>query len=109
MSEEITIRASRPGDRAAILRLAALDSKRYDGGELVLAESGGELVAAVPLAGGPPLADPFRPTAEIVALLELRAAQLRSAREGASGGRGRVAPAPARRRVRPARTSIATT
>ena len=107
MSEEITIRLSRPEDHAAVLRLAALDSKAYDGGELVLAERGGELVAAVPVAGGDALADPFRPTAEVVALLELRAAQLRSAGEDASGGRGLRVRA-GRRRARLARPSTAT-
>ena len=98
MTDEVTIRRSTPADRAAVLRLAALDSKRHDGGALVLAERGGELLAAVPLAGGPALADPFRPTAEIVALLELRAAQLRPAEGG--GGRARGARVPAWRRRR---------
>lgn len=36
----------------------------------------GELVAALPLTGGMPLDDPFRSTAELLRLLELRAAQL---------------------------------
>jgi hypothetical protein len=37
---------------------------------------GGELVAALPLDGGRPLADPFTHTTDIVRMLELRAAQL---------------------------------
>jgi hypothetical protein len=38
------------------------------------------LVAALPLDGGAALADPFKPTSDIVALLELRARQLRETR-----------------------------
>jgi hypothetical protein len=34
------------------------------------------VLAALPLAGGKPIADPFFRTAELVGLLELRAAQL---------------------------------
>ena len=90
MTDAVTIRRSRPVDHAALRRLAELDSKRHEGGELVVAERGGELVAAVPLAGGPALADPFLPTADVVALLEQRAAQLRVAGEERAGrARGR--------------------
>jgi hypothetical protein len=35
------------------------------------------MLAALPLGSGRVIADPFEPTAEVVALLELRAAQLR--------------------------------
>lgn len=73
---DTTIRRARDQDAYALGRLAQLDSGLYDGGPALLAESGGELLAAVPLGGGRSLADPFRPTAEVVALLELRAAQL---------------------------------
>jgi hypothetical protein len=67
----ITIRHSGRDDADDILRLAQLDSTRAPSGEVLLAEAGGELVAAVPLAGGRPIADPFRPTAAIVELLQL--------------------------------------
>ena len=40
--------------------------------------SADELRAALPLDGGRALADPFRPSAHIVELLELRARQLRA-------------------------------
>jgi len=73
---EYTIRRARGDDGLALGRLAQLDSALYDGGPALLAESGGELLAAVPLGGGRSLADPFRPTAEVVAVLQLRAAQL---------------------------------
>jgi hypothetical protein len=47
----------------------------------------GRLVAAVPLAGGQTLADPFERTEQLVRLLELRAAQLREV-----GGRRSLLP-----------------
>ncbi len=84
--EAITIRRSTPADRAALARLAALDSRRLPTGDLVLAQSEGVLRAAAPLAGGEALADPFVPTAALVALLEVRAAQL--APDGAGAPRG---------------------
>lgn len=72
----VTIRRSVPADTRAIERLAALDSARAPAGDLVVAEVDGCLVAALPLHGGRPVADPFQPTAELVRLLELRLSQL---------------------------------
>ena len=66
----VTIRRSHASDRAALRRLAE--------GELLVAEVDGELRAALPLAGGGAIADPFRPTAPLVSLLGLRAAQIRA-------------------------------
>jgi hypothetical protein len=66
-----------PADAAALSRLAQLDSARPPGPEQVLvAEVGGELRAALPLDGGPVIADPFQPTADLVAMLAERARQL---------------------------------
>ena len=79
----LTIREAHETDGHAVDRLATLDSAAPPLGALVVAEIDGDLVAAVPVAGGPAIADPFRPTAEIVHLLELRAAQLRAARRDA--------------------------
>jgi hypothetical protein len=44
------------------------------------------MLAALPLGAGRPIADPFEPTAELVALLELRRSQIESA-DGAGGRR----------------------
>jgi hypothetical protein len=74
--DEITIRLSRPEDRAAILRLAELDGRRPPSGESTLAIVGGELRAALPLGGGAAIADPFFPTSELVELLRVRRAAL---------------------------------
>jgi hypothetical protein len=73
---EITIRRSRPEDASALEELAQLDSRKLNGEDLLLAEVGGELRAAVPVGGGQPIADPFRPTAALVSMLSLRARQL---------------------------------
>src|SRR5438093_474407 len=75
----VTIRRSHARDRAALQRLAQLDSRRLAEGEVLVAEVDGELRAALPLEGGTGIADPFRPTAPLVSLLGLRAAQIRAA------------------------------
>jgi hypothetical protein len=72
----VLIRAARGSDGPAISRLAALDSARIPAGELLVAEADGALVAARSLSSGAAIADPFRPTADVLALLELRARAL---------------------------------
>lgn len=73
----LTIRIAVPADAAALDHLVQLDSAPQRAPvPTLLAEVGGELRAALPLDGGPPIADPFRPTAELVALLAERARQL---------------------------------
>jgi hypothetical protein len=73
----VTIRRAADADRHALERLAALDSARPPAGETLVAEAGGEQQAAIEVATGATIADPFRPTAHLVELLELRAAGLR--------------------------------
>lgn len=75
----ITVRRSRPDDQAQLARLAALDSARPLRGPALVAESGERMLAALPLDGGRPVANPFERTAELVALLELRREQLAEA------------------------------
>jgi hypothetical protein len=78
LSEPVLIRYSRDDDRAALERLAALDSRKLAGDAFLLAEVEGELVAAAPLdLDQEPLSDPFRPTASIRRLLRLQARQIR--------------------------------
>jgi hypothetical protein len=74
LAPSVLIRAARGSDGAAIARLAALDSAAVPAGELLVAEVDGTLVAVRSLVTGGVVADPFRPTADIVALLALRAA-----------------------------------
>jgi hypothetical protein len=88
-SAPILIRRSEIIDRPALTRLAALDSGRIlPEGQFLLAEVAGEIVAAVSIdTYEPGLADPFRPTENVLRLLELRARRLR--RSGDAPGRGR--------------------
>jgi hypothetical protein len=72
----ITLRLAGRGEEGAIERLGELSGRPRPPGAYLLAEVDGQPWAAVPLAGGEPLADPFRPTIELKALLNLRAAQL---------------------------------
>jgi hypothetical protein len=76
VKESVLLRLTTIGDADAIERLAALDSAPAPDCRCVVAEIDGTLVAALPLRGGKLIADPFRPTAHLVPLLELRANQL---------------------------------
>jgi hypothetical protein len=90
----ITIRYASAADDRAIARLAALDSARAPQGSVLLAEVDGEAHAALAVADDHAVADPFRPTAGIVALLRERAAQIRGAGRRPARGRrliGRLA------------------
>src|SRR5688500_11407807 len=69
----VVIRAARGSDGPALLELAQLDSRRPLTGDVLVGERDGELVAAYAPVSGAAIADPFRPTADVVALLELHA------------------------------------
>jgi hypothetical protein len=73
----IAIRRATHSDRTVIERLAALDSSPAPSGEILIAEVGAEPQAAIEIATGATVADPFRPTAHVVELLGLRATLLR--------------------------------
>jgi hypothetical protein len=83
----VALRLCSVHDDAALERLAMLEGRSVPSGRLVLAEVNGTIVAALPLNGGAPLADPFRATAHLLPLLRLRASQL----ERATGTRARLA------------------
>lgn len=71
--ETIVIRPARPEDEGALLRLAALDSAAALDGEILVADVDGAIVAALGLEQDRAIADPFRPTADLVELLRTRA------------------------------------
>lgn len=73
----------------SIARLAGLDSARRPTGRVLVAAIAGEPVAAVTLDGRQVIADPFRRTAAIVSMLQLRAAQLTGRSEARRGGMAR--------------------
>ena len=74
--ETVTLRLSRTDDDDALQRLAQLETRRPAAGGHVVAEVAGEIIAALPLNGGKPYRDPFRRTAHLLPLLELRAQQI---------------------------------
>jgi hypothetical protein len=75
--DPIKIRLTGPEDARAVHRLAALDSAEVPSGWMLIAEVGEEPWAAVEVRTGKAIADPFRPTADIVQLLRMRATKLR--------------------------------
>jgi hypothetical protein len=79
MNDALTIRTSTAADRDAIRRLALLDDRPTPRGAALLAYVDGRLAAARSVDRGETVADPFQRTADIVALLDLRAKQERAA------------------------------
>jgi hypothetical protein len=75
-TEAVLMRRATDADSARIRTLAMLDNKRVPAGPFIVAEAGGELLAAQSLSTGTVVADPFRLTSDLVAMLDLRAHQL---------------------------------
>jgi hypothetical protein len=71
----VTIRMATAADARALHRLAASDSTSFGGGPALVAQIGDELWAAVALDDGATMADPFRPSGEVLLLLVERARQ----------------------------------
>jgi hypothetical protein len=84
-----TMREAHATDNDGLRRLAELEGSRLPSGRMLVGEMNGDLVAAVPIAGGPALADRTRTTSAVVSLLGLRAAQLRGL-EGRWNSRVRI-------------------
>jgi hypothetical protein len=72
-NETITIRASEATDAGQLLRLATLDSAEPISGRALIAEVDGVIRAALPLAGGRTISDPFAESADVVQLLRAHA------------------------------------
>jgi hypothetical protein len=85
----VTLRVARPDDAPEVARLAVLDSRRPLVGPVLLAEEGGVPRAALSLADGAVVADPFASTTHLVALLR-RHADRRTAPPGWSRGVARA-------------------
>jgi hypothetical protein len=94
---EVCLRICREPDAGALRRLAERDSAPHLTGAVLGAEAAGVLVAAISLETRRVVADPFRPTADVVDLLRRRERQIRRA----GGGRGfPLTPPWTRRRLR---------
>lgn len=98
MSSTIAIRLAHADEASDVRRLAALDSAAAPRGDVLLAIVDGRPTAALALGDGRVVADPFVPTADVVALLRLRARTVRSEGERPAP----PVPGPARRLHLPA-------
>jgi hypothetical protein len=73
----ITIRPATDADAPALRDLAGLADRPLPAAPLLVAETNGSLVAVRSLSQQGSISDPFRLTADVISLLDLRAAQLR--------------------------------
>ena len=71
MAPEIRIRQATKSDVMAVRRLAALDDSASLKGSVMVAEQAGDLRAAISIADGRVVANPFAPTAELVEMLRM--------------------------------------
>jgi hypothetical protein len=78
MAPEITIRQATSADAFALRRLAALDDARALRGQILLAEHGGEIRAALSLESDRAIANPFAPTAKLIDMLRVHGAYAQS-------------------------------
>jgi hypothetical protein len=83
----VTLRVSEPADSDALRRLAERDSAGVPRGPHLIAVRDGLVEAAIPLAGGAIIADPFRNTADSRELLRLAAKRARRQRVARPGPR----------------------
>lgn len=74
MSARVVLRSSSAADEDRVRALAERDSQPAPVAPLIVAESDGRLLAALSLASGQTIADPFEPTAHLVAALRAHAA-----------------------------------
>jgi len=72
----VTLRFAGAADEDALRRVAQLDSAAPPQQPILLAEVGGQLLAALSVVDGTVVADPFHRTADLVVLLRARARQL---------------------------------
>jgi hypothetical protein len=77
-NQALTIRRAGLADTDALARLAALDSSAPPRGDSLVAQVGDELWAAVEIDSGSAIADPFRPSADLVELLRFRVERMRA-------------------------------
>jgi hypothetical protein len=107
LQSTLTIRPAGAADALPLVRLAALDSAEVPAAPVLLAEVGGQLRAAVSLWDDQAIADPFHPTADVLALMRAHISRARGhdglgaklAGAVSAARRGRPAPAPAQWRA----------
>ena len=95
--QTVSLRHATATDEPVLRDLAGLESTRLSDGPYLVAEADGRILAALSLADGTAIADPFEPTAELVALLRAHGAA-----RAADERRRRARPRLTRRALRPA-------
>jgi hypothetical protein len=80
LPEPVLVRHAGAADEQRIRQLAQLDARRVPAGPYLVAELGGETIAAISMSTADVVADPFRRTIEATELLRMRSAQI-AARE----------------------------
>jgi hypothetical protein len=88
----LTVRLATPADAFSLRRLAAIDSASPPTGDVLLAEMGNELWAALSIDTGAAVADPFRPSGDLVELLRFRARRLNGDADAHRHGLARLLP-----------------
>jgi hypothetical protein len=91
--DTVGLRYAVPADADALARLAEVDSSRAPRGVVLVAEVEGELWAAVSVDDGHAVADPFRPTGELVHRMMATARRVRRTERERSASLPRVWPA----------------
>jgi hypothetical protein len=76
-----TVRLANQDDLGNLARLCVLDSTRALSFPVLVAETDGVMVAARSLTDGREAADPFKPTADVLAMVRVRAEQLTAERD----------------------------
>jgi hypothetical protein len=76
-TSDLIIRIARSQDAGMVEQLARLDDQRPLKGDVLVAEIDGTILAARSIETGRTIADPFHRTANLVALLEVRAELMR--------------------------------
>ena len=76
LPDPVLVRRATAGDEKRIRVLALLDDRRLPAGPYLVAEMGGEPVAAISLSSGDVVANPFRRTGDAADLLRMRAGQI---------------------------------
>ena len=76
-THDLIIRIARDADTEMLEQLARLDDQRPLAGDVLVAEIDGTILAARSMTTGRTIADPFHRTANLVALLDVRAELLR--------------------------------
>jgi len=92
LPDPVLVRRATASDTARIRALARLDDRRMPAGPFLVAEMGGETMAAMSLSTRDVVADPFRRTGDAADMLRLRAEQLAKQAARAEARQRRAAP-----------------